>query len=387
MTAAAPARTGVARVLFVVTTLGRGGAERQVVDLARAYRARGVEVAVAAMLGGPLEAELGRLGVPVTLLGMRRGVADPRAILALAAAVRRIRPDVVHSHMVHANLLARVTRLVAPMARLVCTAHNIDEEGALRELGYRVTDRLADLTTNVSAAATSRYAARGLAGARRLRHVPNGLDLARFGGDAAGRPALRAALGLAAEDVAWLFVGRLDVQKDPATLLRGFSAHRRTHPRARLLVVGDGPLREEARHLAEAEGLGAAVAFLGPRDDVASLMQAADAFVLASRWEGLPMVLLEAAGSGLPIVATDVGGNAEIVLDGDSGRLVRAGDAAALGAAMDHVASMDAAGRAALGARGRALVAERYDLERIADQWLEAYAAIPAGRSARNGVA
>jgi glycosyltransferase involved in cell wall biosynthesis len=376
------ARAGVRRVLFVVTTLGRGGAERQVVDLARAYRARGVEVAVAALLGGPLEAELGGLGVPVALLGMRRGVADPRAILALAAAVRRFRPDLVHSHMVHANLLARVTRLVAPMPRLVCTAHNIDEEGALRELGYRVTDRLCDLTTNVSAAATSRYAERGLAGAGRLRHVPNGLDLARFGGDAAARPALRASLGLGAGAFAWLFVGRLDVQKDPATLLRGFAAHRRAHSQARLLVVGDGPLREEARAVAGAEGLGDAAAFLGPRDDVASLMRAADAFVLASRWEGLPMVLLEAAGTGLPIVATDVGGNAEIVQDGANGCLVPTGDAAALAAAMDHVASLDPASRAALGARGRALVAANYDLERIADEWLAAYAAIPAGSGA-----
>jgi hypothetical protein len=100
----------VPRVLFVVTTLAHGGAERQVLDLARAFRARGVTVAVATLLDGALAAELASLGVPVHRLRMSRGVADPRAVLGLARVVREFRPDVVHSHMVHANLLTRLCR-------------------------------------------------------------------------------------------------------------------------------------------------------------------------------------------------------------------------------------------------------------------------------------
>jgi glycosyltransferase involved in cell wall biosynthesis len=345
-----------------------------VLDLARAFRARGVPVAVATLLDGPLATELASHGVPVHRLGMRRGVANPRAVLGLARVVRAFRPDVVHSHMVHANLLTRLTRVIAPMPLLVCTAHNIDEEGRLRELAYRLTDPLCEVTTNVSEAATRRYAERRLASPGRLRHVPNGLVLARHATDLATRERVRRALEVGAADFLWLFVGRLDVQKDPGTLLRGFAAHRAAHPRSRLALVGVGPLRASAERLAADLPLAGGVTFLGLRDDVAALMQAADAFVLASRWEGLPMVLLEAAGAGLPIVATDVGGNGEIVRHGETGCLVPAADPQALAAAMDAIAALDPAARHRLGEAGRRVVMERYDLEHVADEWLRLYA-------------
>ena len=152
------------RVLLVSTSLMGGGAERQVFLLARGLRAHGHAVAVVSMLTPEnYVPELEALGVPVSDLGMRRGVPDPRALARLAGVVRRWRPDVVHSHMVHANLLARLARLLAPVPVEVSTAHNLTEGARWREIAYRLTDPLCTLTTNVCRACVARYVRVGAA--------------------------------------------------------------------------------------------------------------------------------------------------------------------------------------------------------------------------------
>src|SRR5687768_14642609 len=155
---ATPRREVPRRITFVSTALTHGGAEHQVSLLATGLARRGWDVSVVSMR--PPEAHvdvLEQAGVEVASLDMRRRVPDPRGVLALAQHVRRRRPDVVHSHMVHANLLARATRPFARMPVLISTAHNIREGPQWRELAYRATDSFCDLTTNVSRAAVERY--------------------------------------------------------------------------------------------------------------------------------------------------------------------------------------------------------------------------------------
>ena len=369
----------------MITTLGVGGAETQVSALVRRLRGRGWEPTVVSLLPDGVVAEgLREAGIAVTSLGMRRGIADPRAIFRLAGVFRRTRPDVVHAHMVHANLLARAARVVAPVPVLVCTAHNVDEEGRARELGYRLTDGLSDLLTNVSRHATERYRALGLARAGKLRYVPNGVDLERFRADLAARQATRASLGLD-DRFTWLAVGRLDVQKDPETLVRAFAVHTRAVPHATLLLVGEGPLRGRVETVVREEGVQGAVRLLGTRADVPDLLRAADAFVLCSRWEGLPMVALEASASGLPVVATAVGGTDEIVLPGVTGDLVPQQDAASMAAALTSMATRPAAERGAMGDAGRAHVATHYELGRVVDEWERTYRELLGRRRARHG--
>ncbi|HKI56212.1 MAG TPA: glycosyltransferase [Trueperaceae bacterium] len=369
---AAPHET---RILIVSTVFGGGGAQEQVKLLIRAFSARGHRVLWASLQdAGPFQAEVAALGVPAVSLGMRRGRADPRGILRLARAVGRFRPDVVHSHMVHANLLARLTRPVAAMPVLVCTAHSLYEGARWRELAYRASDPLCDLTTNVSRAAVARFVRVGAAPARKIRYVPNGIDLGRFAPrDEAHRSHARAPLGVGGRFV-WLAAGRLAPEKDYPTLLRAFARVRCQDPQASLLLAGEGPERSALERLRAELGLPAGrVRFLGARKDVPRLMLAADACVLSSAWEGLPMVLLEAGAAGLPIVATDVGGTGEIVDSGASGLLVPPHDADALAAAMRRLMTLPAAERAAWGATGRRHVAREYGLERVADGWLALY--------------
>jgi len=272
---------------------------------------------------------------------------------------------------VHANLLARITRAIAPVPIQISTVHNIDEGGRLREFAYRMTDMFADMTTAISEAAGQRYVRIGAVPDQKMQVLPNGVDVQRFCPNPGARESLRSELGLG-NDFVWLSVGRLALQKDYPNLLSAF-AH--VHPAgdAILLIAGDGPVRMDLEALAVRTGIAAKVRFLGFRSDTAALMNAVDAYVMSSRWEGMPMVLLEASASGLPIVATSVGGNSEVVCDGSSGLLVPPNDSEALTASMCHLMSMSPSERERVGLAGREYVVRHYRLPHIVDEWERLY--------------
>jgi glycosyltransferase involved in cell wall biosynthesis len=363
---------GRLRIQFVSTSLARAGAETQVVHLARRLVARGHRVGVVSLLD-PLafHAELVADGIDVVSLGMRRGQADPRALFRLARVVRRERPHVVHAHMVHANLVARLARPLAWAPVLVSTAHNIDEGGRASELAYRFTDRLTSVTTNVARAAVDRYVHVGAVPAGRIRYVPNGLDVATCRVAPGERARLRTELSVG-DRFLWLAAGRLDVQKDYGVLLAAFANP--PVPGRMLVIAGEGPLQRDLEAAAARLGLGPdAVRFLGQRPDVPSLLAAADGFVMSSAWEGLPMVLLEAAAAARPAVVTAVGGDADVVLHERTGLVVPAHDPPALAAAMRRVETLPEATRAAWGAAAYEHVATNFQLDRVVDLWLALY--------------
>lgn len=365
-------------ILFLATGLGFGGAERELTQLARGLAARGHRVAVASLIEpSGFADELRAAAIPVHSLGMRRGRPSLGGILRLRRLLRDFRPDILHSFMVHANLLARSVRLIASVPVLISTAQNLREGGRFFELAYRASDRLADLTTQVSEAGAERYLAVGaVPAAERLRVIPNSVDLERFQPDAAARSAVRAELG-AGGALVLLAVGRLEPQKDYPTLLRAFATFAPGRD-AVLWICGQGELRAELEALAAGLGLAGRVRFLGLRRDVERVANGADVFVMSSAWEGLPLALLEAAASGLPAVVTAVGGNAEVVEAGSSGWLVPRGDAAAFAAALSEVAELGAAERRATGQRLAARVRALYSLAACLERWQALYAELLA---------
>ena len=346
-----------------------GGAEREVCYLAQTFRRRGWDVAVISML--PLEPPVSDLeadGIGTSSLGMRRGMPDPRALGRLRELIRRWRPDVLHAHMVHANLLARLTRLVVPTPIVISTIYSQDEGPQWRYVAYRLTERLSDVTTAVSQVAMAEAVRRGGVRASTALLVPNGIRTNEYVRDAPIRERTRASLGLA-DRFTWLAVGRLVEAKGYGDMIAAFRLACEHHPEAILLIAGAGPLEEQIRATARQAGIEESVSLLGLRQDVPALMQAADAFVMSSRWEGLPMVLLEAAASSLPIVATDVGGSRDAVLDGVSGYLTPVADPAAVGRAMRRVMELSVDERLAMGAAGRAHICLGFDIEVVADTW------------------
>ena len=362
------------RILFLSTSMGMGGADSQLLSAAHGMRSRGHEVRIVSLTQlGPMGLEAQRAGIPTESLDMRRGVPDPRGLVRLVRLVRAWRPDVLHSHMVHANLMARVLRVITPVPVMVSTIHNIYEGGRLRMAAYRLTNALVDHVTIVSQAAADRFVRDRIVPKSLLTVIPNGVDTEQFRRipRELGH-SLRQSLGLEQEFV-WLAVGRFEIAKDYPNMLRGFSRVRERFPHAILLLVGRGSLQSETERLAQSLDLGSGVRFLGVRDDVVQVMSAADGYVMSSAWEGMPMVLLEAAAAGLPIVTTRVGGNHEVVRDGESGFVVPPRDHEALGRAMLQLMELSETERRSMGDRGREIIRAHYGLNRVVERWEELY--------------
>jgi glycosyltransferase involved in cell wall biosynthesis len=375
------------RVLLVTTSMSGGGAERQVYLLARELRRRGHTVALASMV--PPEryvTELADLGVELTSLGMTGGVPDPRGVWRLARTVRRWRPDVVHSHMVHANLLTRLTRLLAPMPVQISTAHSLNEGARWRMIAYRVTDPLCTLTTNVCRACVERYVRLGAVPARRIRYVPNGIELEPPRDDRVERASLREQLGVG-DAFVWLAVGRMDAAKDYPTMVRAVARLPQDRPSV-VLVAGGGPEYDAVEALGRELGvLGTRLQLLGQRSDVPQLLAAADAFVMSSVVEGLSLALMEAAAKRLPAVATAVGGNPEVVLPDTNGVLVPPRDSEALATAMGRVMTMPPEALQGWGRAARQHVEATFEIGRVVARWEALYGELlqPAGVARARG--
>lgn len=347
------------RIAILVTGLERGGAELQAVDLARSLKARGWEVTVLAFRAGALETELRAAGVTVRVLG-------PGALLAHLA---RLKPAIVHAHLFHANLAARLARLLCPIPVVISTVHSMVEadrrSGAYRrrDLLYRATDALSDSTVFVSTAAAGRHIGARAVSGRRACVIPNGVDTARFHPDAALRAHARAELRIG-DEFAWLAAGRLMWKKNYPLMLEAMARQQE----GVLLIAGEGPDEARLGQLA-----GPNVRFLGARQDMPALMNACDGLVLSSDVEGLPMVLLEAAASGLPQVATAAGGVPEAVLHERTGYVVPIGDATALAAAMQRLAALPPAARDTMARAAREHAVAQFDLAAVTSQWEDLY--------------
>jgi glycosyltransferase involved in cell wall biosynthesis len=255
---------------------------------------------------------------------------------------------------------------------LVGTLHNLTMAGverdrsAIFELAHRVTDRLTERTTAICQAASEHSVQRRAVPPAKMMTVHNGIDPDQFAANAEVRQRVRKEMGLEGQFV-WLCIGRLVLQKAYPTLLRAMA--RLGEGNRTLLICGVGPLHDELVAMAGQLGVSNRVRFLGLRGDVPDLMSAADAFCLSSDTEGLPLVLLQACAAGLPIVATNVAGNPEVVTEGANGFLTPAGDPEAFAAVMSRVEGLSAAERAAIGNAGIVHVRANFDAERIADKW------------------
>lgn len=347
------------RIVELVPSLEVGGAERMAALMALGLGDAGHEVHVVSLydpVGSWIEAEL-RPRVPVVHLGKRPGL-DPRILLPLRRVVRELRPDVVHTHL-HALKYALAA---VPPRKLVHTLHNLAEhemEGPTRRL-HAIAFRLG--VTPVAIGAAVAASIRRVYGFDPRHVIPNGIPLAACRAAPEARAQVRAELGLGDGPV-FLSVGRLNRQKNHAGLIRAFAQV----PGAHLLIAGEGELRAELE-----AATGPRVRLLGARKDVPRLLAAADVFVLASRWEGNPLVVMEAMAAGRPVVATAVGCVPELV---EADGLVPPGDEGALAAAMRR--AMVDPGPA--GERARAVADARFDARLMVDRYAELFGKIGAG--------
>jgi glycosyltransferase involved in cell wall biosynthesis len=300
-------------------------------------------------------------------------VRDARAFLELRRAIRRFRPHIVHTHTAKAGFLGRLAALTARGQRpiTVHTFHGHVLEGYFGRLAsafYRLLERWLARTSDrliaVSEATVDDLVRLGVAAREKFEVIPVGLDLDRFlelpddRGDA-----FRKEVGAGRDDVLLVYAGRLVPIKRVDRAIRAVARNRENGVRARLAIVGDGPLRKELIALRDSLDLGEVVRFVGYRDRLEDAIAGADVAILTSDNEGTPVFLIEAAAGATPAVATSVGGIPDVVTP-ETGLLVSREDGSALADAIERLAS-DRELRTALGERAREHVRGRFAHTRL----------------------
>jgi glycosyltransferase involved in cell wall biosynthesis len=365
------------KVLHLLVSLPVGGAEDLVAAIVRGLNPERFAAGVACIgFPGPVGDELQADGYPVSCLGLdlRRAsfwhlVAEVRRLL------KELRPDLLHTHLYHPNLYGRLAALGLGIP-VVAAVHNSYTRAKFHR---RLWNYLLSWTT-----------ARVLVGSTQVwedvRHYdgvpPARLLLLPYGirpedlETSLSRQEVRQILGVSGFVLG--AVGRLEEQKGHLYLLEALAQARPELPEATLLLVGDGRLRPDLERRARELGLAEQVRFLGTRRDLPLIYRALDLFVQPSRWEGLPLALLQAMGAGLPVLATRVSGVREVVNEGRNGRLVEPGDATALARVLLELYRQPEL-RARLGAAARLTIQEGYSLEAMLAQLEQLYLELAKG--------
>ena len=330
------------RVLEILASLKRAGAERMVVSLASSLDPERFETQVISLYDaypGGFEPVLAEKGIPVRHLGKRRGL-DLRMYPRLTRALRDWQPDIIHTH----SYLLRYTfptGLLSARARMVHTVHNValhetDAVGrAIHKVAYRCGVQAVAVGDEVARSFVDYY------GYAPAATIANGIDTEAFERPGAGS-AWRQKEGIADDAGLVVSVARLEPQKNPLGLLDAFVIGLAQRPEWRLLMVGEGSMRAEVEQAIAAKGLRDRVHLMGSRPDIPDILAASDVFAMSSDWEGTPMAVIEAMAAGLPIISTAVGGVPQLVRHESCGLLVPVGDMAALGAALATLADSPA---------------------------------------------
>jgi len=395
------------RVLRLIARLNVGGPARHVTILNRGLERAGHETLL--VYGSPAdgEASLAELadGLPaVPLPALSRSVSVLADLGVFVRVVRLLfawRPDVVHTHTAKAGTVGRLAALVYNVTRgrrrraaVVHTFHGhvlSGYFGRLASAGARAVERLLARGTDCLVTLSDRQREEIVAGFRvgrpdRTTVIPLGLELEDLLALPAVAPSLREELALQPSDVVIGYVGRLVPIKDLGTLIEAFADVAARHPEARLVLVGDGPVRPALERQVAALGLSSAVRFAGWRRDLTRLYATFDLVVLASLNEGTPVMAIEAMAAALPVVATAVGGVPDILEHGRTGLLVaprRAGELAeALGTLVRSAET-----RRALGDAGRRVAAARHRSQRLVDDVLALYERLLEDRRANGSSA
>lgn len=367
---------------MVVPALVLGGMEMMTVNLARALARRGHRVGITCLQEkGELAKELEGSDIQISVIPCPGSVPLLRAHQGLRNHFALRAPDVVHAHngvWAKAALAARAARVPA----VIHTAHGFD----LKEPWFSDPLRWwaglhTDLVVAVSHPLQQYFIRKIRLPAGRVTTVINGIDTARFA-PGAGRGSLRASLGIDPHAPLIGCIARLDPVKNHALLIQAMAVLVRTNPDIRLVLVGDGPLREPIQDQVQSLGLEEHVILAGTIADTAAVYREFDIFALPSFFEGTSISILEAMASGTPVVATEVGGTPWLLQDGACGRLVPSGDAAAFADAIAQLLD-DEGERVRIAAAARARVTAEFDHAAMVRTYERLYGQVVAGSLTR----
>jgi glycosyltransferase involved in cell wall biosynthesis len=368
------------KIALVIPTMDRGGAEKQVVLLAKGLHEAGHDVRVFLLTrDGPRSDALRDAGVPVVLIG-KRFKLDPSALFRLKKQLIDFAPDVVHTWLFAANCFGRVAAKWAGVPIIIASERCVDpwKTAAHFFIDRRLQKMSQAITTN-SSGVEEFYVANGLDPAQFVV-IPNGVESAGVtGANDIHREEAMSRLDVQPDRRLVLAVGRLWPQKRVRDLIWAGELLATTHGNTTLVIVGDGPQRDELVRHRDAVSAPLHVRFAGQRNDVAELLPHADQFWIASEYEGQSNAVIEAMLAGVPVIASDIPGNRDLVIEGETGWLFPLGDEAALvRRSLAVLSEPEECRRVAEQARHRILT--EFSLDAMIQRHVELYTRLLSGR-------
>lgn len=364
----------VVRVLLITHDLNIGGLQRVVVDLARNLDPARYKPSVCALReGGAFERELQAAGIPVCIFLTKPGQVDYFTFWKIRQLIRQVKPDIVHTHNTQPFIEGALAAVLGGRPALVHTDHGRQFPDKRRYMLMEwFASKVASAVISVSDENKAGLVQYEHIAASLIQVVSNGIDEKKYAIRIdADRKRLSLGCGPMARPIlGWC--GRMVPEKGLPVLIKALPQLVGKFPRLLVLLAGDGPMRQELEAIAASEGISAHINFLGARTDVAEILQAMDLFVLPSLREGLPLVILEAMAAGIPVVATDVGGNRQAVVDGQTGFLVPSDNPDALAAAISQLLQDEAMHRR-FSEEARRRFAEQFTVSRMVERYQTIY--------------
>lgn len=360
------------RVALLIPTLDRSGAEKQCTLLAARLPRDQFDVHVVALTrGGPHADDLVAAGIPLTIIG-KQFKFDPSSFWRLRRELRRLQPDILHTWLFAANSYGRLCASVIPQAKIVVSERCVDswKAGWQLWLDRRLISRTDRLVGN-SQAVVDFYRELGLP-AEKLSCIPNGIDIVAEAPQNSDRALLRQELNVPADAFVAGYVGRLARQKRVEDLIWAVETLRQIRTQLHLVLIGTGPEREKLEEFTRNVNCADHAHFLGHREDAARFLKAMDVFCLASSFEGMSNSVMEAMAAGLPVIASDIAANRELVVHNETGFLCKLGDTVGYMQYLRRLIDEPGLGER-LGATGRERVRTLFSIQNMVDRYADLY--------------
>jgi glycosyltransferase involved in cell wall biosynthesis len=354
--------------MYLITGLSTGGAEMLIRDIVERVDSDRFEIVVVSILPlGQIGKQIRDFGIKTLSLGALNKF-NPQSLWLLLKILREEKPDILHTHLFHADILGRVLGSITGVPKIISTIHNVEFGSLFREKLLSLTRSFVDLNIAVSKRVASNAVKKGIVDKDKVQVIHNGINLKNF--PEKDKAEMRNKLDIPKYKKVFVSVGSLTKQKGYTYLIQAVAS---VDKEALFIILGEGPEREKLKGQIQDYGLQDKIILKGNVDNVNEFLQAANFFIMPSLWEGFSVALLEAAWAGKVIIATDVGGNTEIINDSETGFLVDSEDAKRLAGKIDYVFTLTSDKIDSIGRRAKERVGDEFSIQKMVDNHEELY--------------